>query len=49
MCLDALAGALDGAPAAAPPDGPTPEWQVHYEAPIARGLLADAGIPAPRG
>ena len=45
LCLDALAGHLDGAPAAAPAQEPTPQWRVRYEEYRAAGVPAGAEVP----
>jgi hypothetical protein len=45
LCLDALAARLDGRAAAAPSQGPTPEWRARYAEYEAAGLPAGAEVP----
>jgi uncharacterized protein YndB with AHSA1/START domain len=45
MCLDRLADAAGGAPAAAPGPEPTAEWRAHYDHYVGAGVPAGAPIP----
>ena len=45
LCLDALAARLDGEPAPAPSQGPTPEWTERYEEYQAAGMPSGAEVP----